>query len=271
MEQDRLKDIAKPFSFFGLKYNLFDEEGYKDYVNFVVKSKTKSIIFGYSLLLLPDLKNAPELFLISDTFDFFVIDGRGLYSLMKYFKLKSIFYCSLPDIVNLTLEIANTNKYSLLLFGATEEVNQSACRNIRIQYPKINLLEGINGYYDKDNEDSILNLINEKSPDIILIGISSPMKEKLAIKLREKIDCKVIIPCGGVIDVLGGKTKREPKIVRDLNLTAFYRFLQEPKRLFKSIIINYIKVLLIFIPAMFFNIYILRNKNFSIPRFYGIK
>jgi len=271
LERNRLEDILKPLLFFGLKYNSFNKTEYEEYINIIIRDKKNSIIFGYSLVLLPKFKKNPEIFLISNTFDFFVIDGRGLYSVMKFLGVKSICECSLPDIVNLTLEIADKNNFSLLLFGASEEVNQSACLNVKRKYPSIKLLEGINGYYNKEEEKSILNSINEKSPDIVLIGISSPEKENLAIKLRKDGKCKVIIPCGGMIDVLGGRTKREPEIIRKLNLTWFYRFLQEPKRLFKSIFLNGIKVLIVLIPVLFFSVYILRNKKFSIPRFYGIK
>jgi len=38
---------------------------------------------------------------------------------------------------------------------------------------------------------------------------------------------------GGSFDVLSGKKKRAPEIIRKLNLEWLYRILQEPKRILK--------------------------------------
>ena len=271
MERDTIEKIENPLSFYGLKYNSFNINEFHEYIMNIINNHKKSIIFGYSLVLLPKFKTYPEIFNISNTFDFFVIDGRGLYSIMKLCKTKGISDFSLPDIVYETLKIADRERYSVLLFGASEETNNNACNHIKKIYPNINLLKGINGYYEKKDEDIILKEINKISPDIILIGISSPQKEKLALKIRTEINCRVIIPCGGVIDILGGKTKREPKLIKKLNLTWLYRFFQEPKRLFKTIFVNGLSVIFILLPVFFVNVYILKNKDFSIPKFYGIK
>lgn len=271
MERDTGMYDLIPQNFYGIKYNSFDLKQFYDYVINTVNSNHKRIIYGYSLLLLPKLKENPEIYYYSKNFDFFVIDGRGLYTLMKLFSVKHIIDISLPDAVEHILKIANRNKYTLMLFGASEKINKQAKINIHNKYPDIKMIYGIDGYGYKNNEISVINKINDISPNILLIGISSPEKEKIAFEWRDKINCNIIIPCGGVIDILGGKTKREPILIKKMNLTWFYRFLQEPKRLFRVLFLNGIKIIITLIPSIFYNVKIKKNIKFTITEYYGIK
>jgi len=95
--------------------------------------------------------------------------------------------------------------------------------------------QGIDGYFSKSDEPDIVKKINNINPDILLIGISSPKKELFADKWRNRINAPIIVPCGGMIDVLAGKTKITPRFVKNIGLAWFYRFIQEPRRLFGPI------------------------------------
>lgn len=260
-----------PNNFFGLKYNSFNISEFYDFICNTIKLNNKKIIYGYSLLLLPKLKDNPEIYDYANSFDFFVIDGRGLYSLMKLFKVSDIIDISLPDAVEHILKIADLNRFKVFIFGASKEINEQAKINIHTNYPNIKLIYGIDGYRYKNNENNVIDEINNISPDILLIGISSPEKERIAFEWKDKLNCNIIVPCGGVIDILGGKTKREPIIIKKLNLTWFYRFLQEPKRLFKALFMNGIKIIFTLLPSIFYNVRIKKNLNYSIPCFYRVK
>ena len=54
------------------------------------------------------------------------------------------------------------------------------------------------------------------------------------ISYKQEIDTRIIILCGGMIDVLAGKTKISPPIIKRLGLASFYRVFQEPRRLIIS-------------------------------------
>ncbi|XAM36720.1 N-acetylglucosaminyldiphosphoundecaprenol N-acetyl-beta-D-mannosaminyltransferase [Terrisporobacter petrolearius] len=46
---------------------------------------------------------------------------------------------------------------------------------------------------------------------------------------------------GGSFDVIAGKTKRAPRWMQKCGLEWFYRFIQEPKRMFKRYILGNIR------------------------------
>ena len=257
-------------SFFGLKYSLFNLQELKSEIILSIINNRKRVFYGYSLTLLPKFKHYPEIYSYSNKFDYFLADGKGYFYFLRLFGVKLKSDISLPDLVNILLEIANENKFSLLLLGADKKNNLIATENIKTKYPKANVLEGIDGFFSEPEEVFIIEKINLLNPDIVLIGISSPKKERIANEWKEKLNCKIIVPCGGVIDILAGKTKREPFFVKKLGLTWLYRVVQEPIRLFKPLFLGGISVLFFLIPTILFEIKIKKNKNFSIPNFYGI-
>jgi UDP-N-acetyl-D-mannosaminuronic acid transferase (WecB/TagA/CpsF family) len=63
--------------------------------------------------------------------------------------------------------------------------------------------------------------------------MSTPKKEEFVIRNKGKIGATLIIPCGGMVDVLAGKTTRSPRWVKRMGLATFYRIAQEPRRLMR--------------------------------------
>lgn len=255
----------------GLKVSVFTLDSIKSAIVNYIKEKKQKVFFGYSLVLLPRFRTCPDIFRYSDTFDVFLADGKGMFWLFRLAGVPLKSDISLPDLANIVLRLADENGFKVLLLGADDETNSTATSNIRKDYPGAFIVDGINGYFKKEEEDSIVERINKSAPDIILIGISSPKKEEFVHDHRDRINSSILIPCGGVIDVLAGKTKREPVIIKKTGMTWLYRFMQEPGRLFRPVLLNGLSVFFSLLPVVLFNLFIKRNKKFSIPAFYGIK
>jgi N-acetylglucosaminyldiphosphoundecaprenol N-acetyl-beta-D-mannosaminyltransferase len=120
------------------------------------------------------------------------------------------------------------------------------------------------------NEKEVINKINEIQPNILLVGLPSPQKEIFCKKNEHFINANVIIPCGGVIDVLSGKVRYSPKIVKKMGLAFIYRFLQDPKRFFNRYLIGSFEIIFKLIPYCFFKRLITKNNSSAIPDFYNI-
>ena len=63
------------------------------------------------------------------------------------------------------------------------------------------------------------------------------------MKIIKNIDAKVSICAGATVDFLAGNVNRAPKWMSEHGLEWFYRFLQEPKRMFKRYFIDDVKIL----------------------------
>lgn len=218
----------KNLSFFGLNVSNFSLKELDDFIISSFKSNKTLIYYGYSIGLFPKLKKNPNLIEICNSFNLMVTDGRMFYLFVKALGYKIKYDISIPNLTIKTLELANEFSKSVLLFGSTSKINSLATTNLSKTYPKITFFEGIDGYQDLKNEKLLIKKINSRSPDILLIGMHSPFKEEFSFKNKNHLNCKIIIPCGGMIDVFSGYKKLTPLWIKKNGFAWLYRFIQNP-------------------------------------------
>jgi len=221
------------YNVFGLKVSNYSLQEVDQLFDQTIQSEKNIVIYGHSFGGIPNMKIHPELYAVVNSFDLLVCDGTPFNWFCNFFGFKLKTVMSIPDMTNYTLEYAHKNHLKVLLLGANEEINTQANKRLSIKYPGAHFLEGINGYFNPSEEYKIVTRINELSPDILLIGISSPIKERFACNYKNDLKTNIIIPCGGMIDVYAGKTKQTPKLIKKLGLATAYRIIQEPRRLLR--------------------------------------
>jgi N-acetylglucosaminyldiphosphoundecaprenol N-acetyl-beta-D-mannosaminyltransferase len=196
-----------------------------------IQSGRSIVCYGFSLHSVYSLKYIPEIIQLGKEADIVLTDGQPFFWLCRMHGLKIPESISIPDSVNHVIDIANENGFSVMLVGARKEVNDRAASKIREKYSNISMLPGIDGYFSENRTEEIIREINNHSPDILLVGMSSPKKEKFVFLNKDKINARVIIPCGGMIDIYAGLTKQTPKWLKKMGLATLYRIIQEPRRL----------------------------------------
>lgn len=249
---------------YGLKLSVFTLDDVRDFYSGIIDKKGNAVVFGHSFGSIPVMKKFPHLVDVVNSFDLLVCDGTPFswYCKLFGFPLKQVI--SIPEITNFTLEYADNQKLRVLLLGAKESINQLATNRLAEKYPNAVFLQGINGYFSATEEADIVSKISSQAPDVLLIGISTPVKEMFAYKYRKDLNASIIIPCGGMIDVYAGITKQSPKIIKKLGLAAPYRILQEPRRLFKLHTWYISEAIFKIVPLTLYNRLFSRNKSFSL-------
>ena len=84
-------------------------------------------------------------------------------------------------------------------------------------------------------------MINSANSDILIIGMGSPRQELWVDKNKGFLKVRIILCVGGILDVLAGKIKRAPVWMQRVSLEWFWRFIQDPKRLWKRYLIDDMK------------------------------
>ena len=84
------------------------------------------------------------------------------------------------------------------------------------------------------SDEYYLEKLSDSPVDIILLGMGMPKQERIACKLKNKLNYPVLIVCGGaIVDFLSGRFSRAPVWMKKVGMEWFYRLLLEPIRLFK--------------------------------------
>lgn len=148
------------------------------------------------------------------------------------------------DLMQDLLEMAEKDGFSVYFLGAKHAVVSTLVDRMKGKYPQLQIVGYRDGYFGKDEWQNISNELKEAHPDLVFIGISSPTKEYLIDYFMKQGNNAIFMGVGGSFDVLSGYIKRAPKWVRKTNMEWMYRFLQEPKRLFKRYFFGNVKFLI---------------------------
>ncbi|MGO5501192.1 WecB/TagA/CpsF family glycosyltransferase [Paratractidigestivibacter faecalis] len=146
------------------------------------------------------------------------------------------------DFVPAVCAMAEREGLSVFILGGKEGVPETARDNLLAQHPSL----GVVGVYSPklgfETNPAELEKINEMlieaGPDILLACLSCPKQEVFVEENRQVYRAPVSISCGATVDFLAGNVRRAPEWVSRAGIEWLYRFLKEPKRLFKRYFID---------------------------------
>lgn len=128
--------------------------------------------------------------------------------------------------------------WRVFLLGASEEV-VSGVNDLYVQkYPDLVVAGYRNGYWKQEEEAAIVEQIKEARADLLFVAISSPKKERFLGRYQLEMKIPFAMGVGGTFDVAVGKVTRAPIWMQNSGLEWFYRFLQEPRRMFKRYFVD---------------------------------
>jgi N-acetylglucosaminyldiphosphoundecaprenol N-acetyl-beta-D-mannosaminyltransferase len=79
----------------------------------------------------------------------------------------------------------------------------------------------------------MVGLINAVRPDVLWVGFGAPKQERWIHQNLPRMQVKVAIGVGAAFDLCSGAVRRAPRWMQQIGLEWFFRFLIEPRRLFK--------------------------------------
>lgn len=142
------------------------------------------------------------------------------------------------DLFEEVVKLANQKGYSVYYFGAEEAIVQKVIQIHRKKYPNLKIVGFKNGYFQKNDSKKIAQKIAACKPDILFVAFSSPKKEEWIHCYKDVIKVPFMMGVGGSFDVISGNKKRAPKFMQKFGLEWFYRFIQEPRRMYARYIVG---------------------------------
>ena len=143
------------------------------------------------------------------------------------------------DLMINLVKLASQKNYKIFFFGAKDEVVKAVVNKYSIEYSPDIIAGFRNGYFKKEEEQDIARQISNSRANILFVAISSPTKENFLYENKELLNkVNFIMGVGGSFDVVSGKVKRAPLWMQNYGLEWFYRFVQEPKRMWKRYLVG---------------------------------
>lgn len=137
------------------------------------------------------------------------------------------------DLMEKLLEEGDRRGYRIYFLGATEDVLQRVLSHVRERFPKIAIAGSHHGYFADGDDGRIAAAIAAARADILFVAMGSPKKEYWIAKNIDRLGTPFCMGVGGSFDVIAGKAKRAPRWIQRCGMEWFFRFIQEPRRLWR--------------------------------------
>src|SRR5436190_1436403 len=101
---------------------------------------------------------------------------------------------------------------SIDLLGAEPGYAAEAAERLRTRHPRLRIVGTHHGYFEagSPHDDRVLEDINERSPDILLVGTGTPKQELWVQHNASRADVGVLWTVGALFDYVSGRTPRAP-------------------------------------------------------------
>jgi len=171
--------------------------------------------------------------------DLIVTDGMPLVWMQKLQGAKTASRVRANDLMISLCEYAEKNNLSVGFYGGRQEVIDAITKRAAKEMPKLQIAYAFSPpFWSLTDEEAalIVKEINEKSPDILFIGLGCPKQENWMWAHKDKLKA-VMLGVGASFDFYAGNVKESPEWMGKLGLEWLFRLTQEPKRLWKRYLI----------------------------------
>ena len=217
-----------------------------DSIKMLVERDMPSYIIEVNVDVLVKIEKDPQLKQITDQADLVLVDGKPLMWIAQWQKNPVKAKISGSDLVQTICEEAQKEEYSVFIVGGRDGASIQAADNMRAKYPGIRIVgtyEPPLGFEQSQEEVEQMNqMILRAKPDILFACLGCPKQEKWVYENHKKYGAKVSLCAGASVDFMAGRVRRAPKWMREHGLEWLYRFLMEPRRLFKRYFIDDMKI-----------------------------
>ena len=155
------------------------------------------------------------------------------------------------DLMGRLIALCASEGWPVYFLGAKDDVLVAFEAEALRRHPRLLVAGRRNGYFRANDEAGIAEAIRRSGARLVLVGISSPMKERFLARNLERMGPLLAMGVGGSFDVWAGKTTRAPAWMQRAGLEWFHRFAQEPRRMWRRYLVGNLRFAWIVLRARF--------------------
>lgn len=221
----------------GISVHKFNKTSLVSYIIAAAKKYDKRVIMNYNLHALYLEDKIPEMKTALKNANVRYIDGMPLIwlSLLTGNRLNRSNRITSIDIIIKIMALCEKDGLKVYILGGSESVLGNFIGMIRKSYPGL-LITGRNGYFNKSDNEAIINEINNFQCNILMIGMGMPKQELWIESNRSFLAPSVIWSLGAFMDYWAGAQRMPNRTLSALGFEGLIRLLSNPKRLWNRYI-----------------------------------
>jgi N-acetylglucosaminyldiphosphoundecaprenol N-acetyl-beta-D-mannosaminyltransferase len=125
--------------------------------------------------------------------------------------------------------------FSLFWIGGRAGVARRAVARLADRCPGLEIAGTHHGFFAKQGSETtaVISEVNASRPDIVLVGLGTPMQESWVTLHRAAIEAPVVWCIGATADFIAGEVPRGPRWMVDNGLEWLHRLWAEPRRMWR--------------------------------------
>jgi N-acetylglucosaminyldiphosphoundecaprenol N-acetyl-beta-D-mannosaminyltransferase len=140
------------------------------------------------------------------------------------------------DLFARLVAAAAEDGHAIYLLGAKREVVEQVAAIFAARHPGLPVAGVHDGFWDDD--DDVIEHVRAARPHYLFLAIPSPRKEYWLRANLHRLDVPFVMGVGGSFDVVAGVTTRAPVFLQRIGMEWFWRFVQEPRRMWKRYLVG---------------------------------
>lgn len=131
----------------------------------------------------------------------------------------------------------------IFLLGAKEGVGEKARRNINGRVGREMVVGAYSPPFGFEGDEGectrIVDILNASSANVLVVGLGNPKQTAWIYRYKGLLPgIRLFLALGATIDFEAGNVRRAPEWMRKLALEWLYRFLREPRRMFRRYFVD---------------------------------
>ena len=142
------------------------------------------------------------------------------------------------DLFERLVAEAAARGWSVFFFGAREESVRGVTERFGREHQSLRVAGWRNGYFDAAESPAVADQIRRSNADLLFVAMGSPAQEYWIAENLERTGVRFAMGVGGSFDHLSGRKPRAPLWMQRRGLEWLFRFLSEPRRLWRRYLIG---------------------------------
>jgi N-acetylglucosaminyldiphosphoundecaprenol N-acetyl-beta-D-mannosaminyltransferase len=213
-------------------HNLTMTEALDQIIQWLSQNEARQVCFVNADCANVAYRNEDYRILLNES-DLCLADGIGLKIGGKLTKQVIVQNVNGTDMFPKLCESLSKTDRKLFLLGGRPEVVEGVSEWVTENFTSLHIDGYHHGYFSSAEEESVLMQVRDSGADLLLVAFGAPRQDLWIKKNIESTGARVAMGVGGLFDFYSGRIPRAPLWMREIGMEWFYRFTQEPGRLWK--------------------------------------
>jgi len=145
-----------------------------------------------------------------------------------------------PDLVLAFCEATAGQCYRHFFYGGEPGVADRLAASLKARFPGLNVVGTCSPPFRAlraEENDEMAEMIGRAAPDVLWVGLGTPKQERWTHEHKSRLPVPVLVGVGAAFDMLSGRRKQAPRMIREHGLEWFFRLVQEPRRLWRRYLV----------------------------------